>query len=247
MTRTAGFNLYRAPCCGAACSRPRYLSMNFSAWEYWTDGWRDDSLMPNDEGLRRCACGNFYLEAELEHTGFAEQTDLPDAQEVRPEQLSTAVAHARTPAIALAARLMLWRELNHPYRQRYRAHRDAEEAHTRAHWEAEHPDRRTWWQRFRGVPAPSYTPSRDRPFTYPPYEASHEQAENMRALLPLLDELGVPKWEPTLKAELHRELGQFDRAQEALQQLTHEDQGVTSRLIARLVHERQTAPMRYRM
>lgn len=92
--------------------------------------------MPNDEGLRRCACGNFYLEAELEHIGFTEQTNIPAAQGVRPEQLHTAVAQARTPAIALAARLILWRELNHPYCQNCRAHRDSEEARTRARWQA---------------------------------------------------------------------------------------------------------------
>jgi hypothetical protein len=31
--------------------------MNFSAFEYWKDGWRVQSPMPNDEGLRRCKCG----------------------------------------------------------------------------------------------------------------------------------------------------------------------------------------------
>jgi len=51
MTISKGLRVVAAPCCGARYAAPRYVSMNFMAFEYWTDGWRDGSLMPNDEGL----------------------------------------------------------------------------------------------------------------------------------------------------------------------------------------------------
>ena len=65
MTIIRGVRIVAAPCCGARYAAPRYVSMNFMAFEYWTDGWRDGSLMPNDEGLRRCKCGRFVLMRDL--------------------------------------------------------------------------------------------------------------------------------------------------------------------------------------
>ena len=64
MTIVSGVRIVAAPCCGAHYAAPRYRSMNFMAFEYWTDGWREGSLMPNDEGLRRCTCGQFILMKE---------------------------------------------------------------------------------------------------------------------------------------------------------------------------------------
>ena len=61
MTMVRGVRIVAAPCCGAQYALPNYMSMNFSAFAFWTDAWRDGSLMPNDEGLRRCACGQFFL------------------------------------------------------------------------------------------------------------------------------------------------------------------------------------------
>ena len=47
MTKSIGAITLAAPCCGARYAYPNYTSMNFMAWAYWTDGWRDRSLMPN--------------------------------------------------------------------------------------------------------------------------------------------------------------------------------------------------------
>lgn len=38
MTIIRGVRIVAAPCCGARYAAPRYLSMNFMASEYWTDG-----------------------------------------------------------------------------------------------------------------------------------------------------------------------------------------------------------------
>jgi hypothetical protein len=37
MTRVSGTNIIKAPCCGALLATPAYSSINFMAWEYWTD------------------------------------------------------------------------------------------------------------------------------------------------------------------------------------------------------------------
>jgi hypothetical protein len=61
MTRVRGIRVLATPYCGAQYALPNYVSMNFSAFEFWTDGWREHSPMPNDEGLRICQCGQFVL------------------------------------------------------------------------------------------------------------------------------------------------------------------------------------------
>lgn len=55
---------------------------------------------------------------------------------VAGEELGECIANADIEELDVAARLSLWRHLNHTYRERYRQHRDAEEAVTKAEWEA---------------------------------------------------------------------------------------------------------------
>lgn len=233
------------PCCGATYSAPRYSSMNFSAWAYWTDGFSEGSLMPGGHGLRKCRCGNFFMLSELQEIAQVDETEVPYPDRVAPEELPQAIAQARNADIELAARLDLWHHLNHPYRERYRAHRDAEEAVTKAAWEKSNPDTRTWWQRFRNVPPPQYVRPVDSPFTYPPFEPTHEQRDNMTALLALMGKKA--RLDHIALAELHRELGQFDEARRELQRLENDEENGTTRVIDQLVNEKQNAPMRYRM
>lgn len=253
MTSIAGYALNITPCCGTTYSTPRYRSINFSAWEYWTDGYREGALFSNDQGLRQCKCGNFYLLTELTSIGQVEESDVPHTVRVATADLPKAIAQARTPKIELAARLLHWQALNQPYRARYRAHRDAEEAATqaaweagKAAWEAANPDTRSWWQRFRKVPRPQYTQPKSGPFTYPPYELSDEQGDNLRALI-RLNANGDIELHPLTLAELHRELGQFEQAAEALRLAPDKEGDVTTRLLKKLVKEKEIAPMRYRM
>lgn len=245
MTSIAGYNLNTTPCCGSTYRTIRYRSMNFMAWEYWTDGYRDGSLMPNDQGLRKCQCGDFYLVNEMQFIGQVDESDVPYAQQAKPEDLPKAIANARTPDIELAARLGYWLHLNHPYRESYRAHRDAEEAATQSAWSAVNPDRRTWWQRFRKVPPPQYVRPAHSPFTYPPYELSEAQRENLNALVRLQENKNL-RLDNETRAEIHRELGQFDQAMQALEESTNEEDK-TWLLLKRLINEKETAPMRYRM
>lgn len=253
MTSIAGYNLNTTPCCGATYRTPRYRSINFSAWEYWTDGYRYGSLFSNDHGLRQCQCGDCYLVSEMQFICQVEESEVPYTARVASEDLPKAIASARTPSIELAARLDYWQELNHPYRESYRAHRAAEEAATKASWESDkaaweaaNPDTRSWWQRFRKVPPPQYTQPISGPFTYPPYELSDEQRDNLKALLRLNDN-GDIELNPQTLAELHRELGQFEQAAEALRLIPENKTDVTTRLLKKLVKNKEIAPMRYRM
>lgn len=91
MTMVRGVRIVAAPCCGAQYALPNYMSMNFSAFEFWTDGWRDGSIMPNDEGLRRCQCGQFVLLKNLVEIGAADASSLPSLGHVLAAQLPRAL------------------------------------------------------------------------------------------------------------------------------------------------------------
>lgn len=246
MTSIAGYTIRGAVCCGARYKTPRYASINLMASAFWTDGYREQSLMPNDHGLRRCQCGRFLLQRELVAMEEVDRTDLPLPARVLPQDLPLAIAQADQPDLERAARLDQWLHLNHAYRDLYRAHREAEEAATQAAWEAAHPEKPLFggWWRKKGRRTP-YRPAPDRPITFPVFVASPAQRENMLALLDLLDASDLA-W-AFERVELHRELGQFDEAAQALQLAPAKDAPNLHQLSAQLIEERHTAPVRYRL
>lgn len=204
--------------------------------------------MPDGHGLRKCKCGNFYLLRELVTISEVDTADAPSPAYVKPEDLPKAIASARNSEIELAARLDYWQHLNHPYRDQYRAHRDTEEAATQAAWETANPDQRMWWQRFRNAKrAPEYLPSPDRPVTYPSFDPSDEQGENMNRLLHLLSVGDSPTRYAFEITELFRELGRFNEATQSLQTIKMENEGFAGKLLAELIKAREAAPVRYRL
>ena len=251
MTKVAGTITLAAPCCGTRYAYPRYMSMNFTAWAHWTDGWRDHSLMPNDEGLRRCACGQFFLLKNMkaiEEGGAADGEGLPRTMGIQDEQLPECFNSPVSAEVEVAARLGYWRYLNHDYRSAYVEHRDAEEAATQAAWLAQNPDRRTWWDHLLRRPAPRYSRPEGSLFTFPPYEPTSEQLANMERLCQLLQQSGPEPHGHTMElAELYREQGRFDEGRAALQGMDPKDFGTTGQLIARLIEEKERAPIRYGM
>lgn len=251
MSKAMGAITLAAPCCGARYTYPRYMSMNFTAWAYWTDGWRDRSLMPNDEGLRRCTCGQFFLlhgMKAVEEGGGAEGEDLPRTIAVPDEQLPECFASPVSAEVEVAARLGYWRYLNHGYRGAYVKHRDMEEAAIQAGWLAQNPDRRNWWDHLLRRPAPRYSRPEGSLFTYPPYEPTPEQLANMERLCQLLQQSGTAPHGHTMElAELYREQGRFGEARAVLQSMEPKDLDVERRLIARLIEDNERAPMRYQM
>jgi hypothetical protein len=244
MTRVSGYYTKVARCCGAIYGMPRYRSINLLASGLWTDGYREHSLMPNDSGLRRCTCGDFFLQGELINVSEAEETDHSPPHLVPTADLPQAIAQARTIAIETAARLDYWQHLNHTYRKRYRIHREAEDAATKATWEASNPDQRTTWQKLlKKDREPLYQPALDRPVSFPPFEPSTEQRENMLALLDLTESVGGRN---TLqRVELNRELGQFDAAHQRLATTSADDSPAFQKVSALLIERRQAAPVRY--
>jgi len=257
MTIVRGVRILASPCCGAQYAFPRYVSMNFSAFEYWTDGWREFSPMPNDEGLRRCKCGQFVLIKDMVSIEKTQATDadknvpddLPSMDHVPVELLPECITKASSEEIEVAARLGYWRHLNHEYRDKYRQHRDAEEAATKAAWEAANPDRRTWWDKFLRRNPPQYSRPLSSPFTYPVFEPTDEQLQNMKRLSKVLfDGRDTSRREYSMElVDLYREQGRFKEAEFVISSMDIKTDDVTGQLIAKLIKERQPAPMLYRM
>ena len=81
MTRIAGTNIIKAPCCGTLYSTTAFTSINFMASEHWTDGATENSLSQSDGGLRRCKCGSYFLSGYAERVGF-----IPKNTGQQPEQ-----------------------------------------------------------------------------------------------------------------------------------------------------------------
>lgn len=245
MTSISGYYVKGAVCCGARYKTPRYASINLMSSAFWSDGYREQSLMPNDHGLRRCKCGRFILQRELVEMAEVYESDLPRPPSVPPEDLPLAIAHAGSPAVELAARRDYWQHLNHAYRDLYKAHRDAEDAATQAAWEAAHPDQRTSWQKLRKFErSPMYRRMPHRSITFPVFKASVAQRENMLALLGLIRASGENCDFETV--ELHRELGQFDEAARALKGIQEDISSNLLKLSAELIEGEQAAPVRYR-
>lgn len=247
MTSIAGYNISAAPCCGKTYRTLRYRTVNFSARGYWTDGHTEGGLMPNGYGLRKCICGGFYLRREMVDLGEVDESELDQPSPVYDDDLPNAIAQARNDQVEMAARLEYWQHLNHSYRERYRAHRDAEEAANQANWALTNPDNRSLWQKLRKVPAPTYVRSSSSPLTYPPFEPTIVQQDNMRALLLLLNSKDRRKNHLEEIVELHRELGEFEEAAKALDEYQDIDRSKVSDLLAVLVKDKETAPVRYRL
>lgn len=248
MTRISGVCILASRCCGERYAHPRYSSMNFSASAYWTDGWREDSLMTNDEGLRRCKCGQFVLLRDMIEIGTAESSELPYMDRLPEASLPECIANASSKEMEVAARLGYWRHLNHEYRERYRLHRSTEEAATEAAWVMANPDRITWRDKLLLRKPPTYSRPKGSPNTYPAFEATEEQLHNMKYLCEAIFDLHAESHGGyTLElTELYREQSRFDEAESMFSSIDGEEAGVAGRMIAKMLKEKDPAPIRYR-
>ena len=102
---------------------------------------------------------------------------------------------------------------------------------------------------MRGRKSPVYSRPPGSPFTYPVFEATDEQRQNMLRLSEILQvwDDAVRKGHTMELAELYREQGRFDEAERVILTLDEREVGVTSNLITRLIREKQQAPIRYMM
>ncbi len=127
MTIIRGIRIRATPCCGKLYASPNYLSMNYMSQGFWTDGWRENSLMPNESGLRQCACGAYVKLKDMIDIREEEKPDLPRMEYIPSELLQDCINQAKNEDMEILARFAYWRSANHEYREKYRAHRDAEE------------------------------------------------------------------------------------------------------------------------
>jgi hypothetical protein len=233
-----------------------YMSVNYSSFAFWTDGKRENSLMPNDSGLRKCQCGFYFLQSEAVKLEIPAGDDRKFAPHVHTSDLKHAIATVTSEKVELAARRDYWMHLNDAYREKYCAHRNEEDAQADAKWENEwrqqNPDDRSSFtkliDKLRRIKHQRPPLNSNRPFTFPAFQPTTEQAENMEKLIELLlnstERLHLEY--PIELAELYRELGKFDTTIKLINRIKDEDQDSLSRLLLELAIEKTTAPIRYR-
>jgi hypothetical protein len=249
MTMIEGVRIRATPCCGKLYASPNYVSLNFMSFGFWTDGWRERSLMPNETGLRQCACGIFVKLKDMIDVRIDAKSDLPRMEHIPGQLLQDCIKQAKDTDMEILARIAYWRFANHEYRDKYRAHRDAEEEESKKIWNVLQNQTNKWWKKLLRIPPPEYRRSSNSPFTYPPFEPTIAQVENMTILSDML--LEIQKKEPgryvTTLAELYRELGRFEEAKAQILSIPENEIGTTSKLLSDLIDEKETALIRYRM
>ena len=253
MTRIVGRTIILSPCCKELYATPKYGSMNFMAYGYWTDGAKEQSLMSTDGGLRMCKCGAAFLLRDTISLDIDAGDDVPPTSYVESAQLPKIVATTKSPRVEVTARRNYWRDLNDEYRVTYRAYRDNEEALEQAQWFEDYFASLPAWQRpirrlLKSKP-PNNFPRTRRPFSAPTYAPSSEQLDNMARLLTLiLADTEAPLTIDFLEvAELYREQGLFGEAKDALGRCPEDQQRVTKGVIAVLVDDRSVGLVRFRM
>lgn len=259
MTTLTGYHVFSAPCCGAEYKQARIGStfQHPTFGEYWTDASMGDMKEPAESGLRRCSCGSLFLLNELTHTERwvgRSDTTVPHTVHVRGAAALAAIAQAQASTtqnaadIELAARLEYWWHLNSAYRAEFAKQRDAEDMAVRLQWEKDNPKIMEEWERSNWedmpldyVPTPYIRPA-DAPYTWPEWFASAPVIENLQAILALhgSSRVGVPD---LMRVEIHRELGDLDRADAILAALQSGDLQLR-RLIRQLIELRISGPWR---
>ena len=249
MTMIRGVRIRATRCCGKLYASPRYLSMNFMAFAFWTDGWRENSLMPNESGLRQCECGAYVRLKDLIDISEEEESDLPSLSQIPGHLLHDCIERAVDKDMEILARFAYWRYANHGYRESYKVHRDEEEEENKQVWDAAERENQSWWKRILRLPTPEYVRSATSRFTVPKFEPSDIQIENMTALSDklLASQLSSPRARALDLAELYRELGRFLEAKLQISKIPENETGITSNLISDLIDKKEIALIRYRM
>ncbi len=245
MTIIQGVTISEAVCCGRQYASTRYLTIHIDFSTCWSDGWQEEgSIWGNVEGLCQCTCGQYLIHhRDLSYVGKAEQSNLPRLQAIEAYRLPKCIEETRGTDLERLARIAYWRNLNQTYRDTYFEQQALHEARAKFEWEQANPDRRSWWKKLCGQPAPAYRKAGGNVFPPPPFKPSARQVDNMSQLCELLIEECSDDVLLTL-AELQRELGRFDEALATLQRVGEAKQNSLYALIQRLASEENPAPMR---
>ncbi len=263
MTRATGTHIIKAPCCGAFLGTAAYASINFLAWEYWTDGYADGSLAPGGCGLRRCTCGRCFLiqSAEVLKTIRYPKPMAPPGWDTRRDNWLTR---------------FFGRESREDVLERYdiRSPREIElelgtmPPHPKHVYDSELEDviasnmadihilntaRRLYWRYLNSPFREEYRAFRaahtgevdadGNSATFPDYFPTDKQLHNMEQLVLFQEASVTPDWLEL--AELRRELGDFAGATAALRKLVGEKQRLHY-VVEKLVDRRVQGPVMYR-
>jgi hypothetical protein len=179
--------------------------------------------------------------------------EITEAEDVNPKELPMVIHNASSSRLEVMARRNFWRHLNDAYRVEYREHQDKKKATERKLWRQVSYRSLQILQRAVRILRRSeprwITDKLERPFTVPPYSPTTEQIDNMQQLLILIQSGAEEPFEAdgTEIVELYRELGQFEKAKEALSLCTEDYQATRKMVIVEQVEQRVSAPMRYRI
>lgn len=263
MTRIAGTYIVRTPCCGRSYGTTAYASINYSAWEYWTDGQDYMGLAPPMDGLRGCSCGSFFLLERTQQIGFVPRRRfnhpnhnvIPLMQRLseRTSQWMRAMFGLKDdPASArrAASSELLPDDDKEPEVPEYAPPVRNEDLRRVIALSVDDPvmqaiARARLWRHLNDPYREVYRKHRDGGAQdFPAFEPTDEQAANMRALLNLLQQQeGASRLE---KAELLRELGDLDAARAMLGEVSPESPYI-ARVIQECLNENFNGPARYRL
>jgi hypothetical protein len=261
MTRIAGVNVIRTPCCGRKYATTAYASINFMAWEHWTDGQDHMGLAPPLDGLRHCSCGSYFLTGRAQRIGFIPKDrierpapnviSLSERARDRSSKMLRAMFGIKeepqtssTSATQSQADDLEEQEVpeNAPFVNEEEVNKVI--AASRGDLEVQAVARRRLWRRLNDPYREIYRKHRDAGAeNFPAFEPSPEQIYNMQSLLALL----AHKEDASMieMAELRRELGDPEGARAMLGEITAQSPPV-AQVILECINRGFSGPARYR-
>jgi hypothetical protein len=255
MTRTAGTNIIKAPCCGALYSTTAFASINFMASEHWTDGATENSLSQSDGGLRRCICGGYFLSGYAERVGF-----IPKNSRQQPEQSEYSIANI----LGKIGKLLIAEDKAKPKTIRKLPSQWAANetvippkaqsvtGSAIAELLGSKPQdknlliqaRRLYWRYLNDQFRDEYRAHRDiNKESYPAYEPSAAQMDNMEHLAELLEDHDMV--DELELGELYREMGQPLKSRAKLAKVGEDDQKLCAMQLT-LLEKGYRGPVRFK-
>ena len=234
MTRIAGTNIIKAPCCGAFYSTTAFASINFMTSEHWTDGATENSLSQSDGGLRSCTCGGYFLSGYAERVGFVPKNSR---QQQEQSEYSIAKIFGKIGKLLIAedkARPQTIRKLPNQWAANETVIPPRAQSVTGsaiAELLGSKPQdknlliqaRRLYWRYLNNQFRDEYRAYRDiNKDTFPAYAPSAAQMDNMEQLAALLEDHDMV--DELELGELYREMGQPLKSRAKLAKVSEDDQ-----------------------
>ncbi len=222
--------------------------------EHWTDGRAVGSLSPTDGGLRRCTCGSYFLLSQSESLELIRKKE-PVREITRSLQIeawlrrksgeTTTQAMERLFGVRQVTAIEAIQIPIPPVAERVS---DSELPELLATNFTDHEmlivARRRYWRCLNDGYRAVYRTHKDTsPETYPAYEPSTVQIDNMLRLMLMLEEIPPSNFFEIV--ELHRELGEPEKALKILSAIKDQT-NVFARISYELIAAGSSGPARYR-